>query len=330
MKIVLIAKPWRGGLADYLYRALDDLFPGEVAWWPTRPVSLTEKAGFVRNKRQWYERLWERLNASRADVHLFINYPKELPPLPARGNQVLWLTDGPQPRPGELDAFSRVYVTDPGYSDAVSAVVKDSVFGGEVSFGFSPDVHFPVRSNARKQGTCFIGNRDRKRDAYLAGLFESGLQPPLVVGNYFLHHPLFWRHPLCFRPSVSNRGMGKIYAAHLVSLNIHAEIVREGTNMRTFECAAYGIPQLVEYRPGLERFFEPGLDLAVFSNEEDMLQKLADLNAQPEQAMEMARRARRKALACHSYHHRVLQLLDGFFSVAELETRLPKVLSVDT
>jgi len=321
VKLLLVAKPWRGGLADYLYQALAEIVPGVVEWWPTRPVTLTERLAFARDKKGWYARLWERIDRCEAEAQLFINYPRELPPLSPGKNRILWLTDGPRPYPGELKPFGRVCLSDPGYTGEVKAVLSPESFGGEVSFGYSPAVHAPPSMEGKPEGACFIGNRDHKRDRYLAALFQAG-RAPLVVGNYFLHHPLFWRHPLHFRPSVSNRAMGRIYGRHQLSLNIHAEVVREGTNMRTFECAAYGIAQLVERRPGLERFFDLERELAVFSEESELVEKLAELLAAPERARALAHRARQRVQAEHSYHHRAVQLLDGVLPGAILRGRL--------
>ncbi|WP_157471874.1 CgeB family protein [Desulfuromonas sp. DDH964] len=319
--MLLVAKPWRGGLADYLYQALTEIVPGSVEWWPTRPVTLGGRLAFARDKKGWYARLWERIDRCAAEAQIFINYPRELPPLAPRKNRILWLTDGPRPRPGELDPFGRVCLSDPGYVGEVKAALAAESFGGEVSFGYCPAVHAPRAPEGRREGACFIGNRDPKRDRYLAALFQAG-HFPLVVGNYFLHHPFFWRHPLNFRPAVSNQAMGRIYGRHQLSLNIHAEVVREGTNMRTFECAAYGIAQLVEKRPGLERFFDLERELAVFSEETELVEKLAELLAAPERAKALAHRARQRVLAEHSYYHRAVQLLDGVLPAAVLRGRL--------
>jgi spore maturation protein CgeB len=320
MKILLVAKPWRGGLANYVYRALLDLFPGEVEWWPTRPVHLADRIAFLRNRKEWYGRLLERLAGANADALLFINHLKIFDALSARPQQVLWMTDSPRPAPGGYACYGKVCLSDAGYAAEVAAVVGER-FAGEVSFGYSPGIHLPPTDPRRARDLCFIGNRDPKRDRYLGALLAAGVRPT-VVGNYFLRHPLFWRSPGCFRPAVANAAMGRIYARHRVSLNLHAQVVRRGTNMRTFECAAYGIPQLVENCPGLEAFFTPGEEIATFDGEENMLEALAWLLADPGRAAAMALRARRRALAEHSYHHRCITLLEGVLPPRLLQERL--------
>lgn len=320
MKVVLVAKPWRGGLASYLFRALQDLFPGEAQWWPTRPIHAAERLDFLRNREAWYGRLMERLVSAEAGAIVFINHLKVFDVLPPRPRKVLWLTDDPKPRAGELSPYEKICLADPGYADGVAASVGDR-YRGEVPFGFCPTVHVPAPPASRPGDVCFIGNRDPKRDRFLASLLIRGFRPT-VVGNYFLRHRLFWRYPACFRPAVANDRMGRVYAAHRVSLNIHAEVLRQGTNMRTFECAAYGIPQLVEYRPGIERFFTPGEEIATFSDEAEMLERLSGLLAEPSRAAGMAARARRRALREHSYHRRAVSLLEGIMPPDLLRDRL--------
>jgi spore maturation protein CgeB len=116
--------------------------------------------------------------------------------------------------------------------------------------------------------------------------------------------------------------MGRIYSGHKVSLNIHADVVRRGTNMRTFECAAYGIPQLIEDRPGLEAFFSSGDEIATFVEVEELQERLVRLLSDPVSASAMALRARRRVFKEHSYHHRCVALLEGVLPAKLLQGRL--------
>lgn len=326
-KILLVAKPWKGGLGHYIYLALKGFFSEQVVWISTRPQTLSDQIVYRRDRNEWNELLLERVKSANFDAALFINRLDVFENLPPHENMILWLTDGPRPKEGELSPFARVFVTDAGYSHDVLGVVGPERFGGEVSFGYSPDVHCPDAVPRKfKKTLCFIGNRDVKRDKYLEVLFHKGLRPT-IVGNYFFHHPLFWRYPQCFRPPVSNRTMGKIYAAHKVSVNIHADVVRQGTNMRTFECAAYGIPQIIEYRPGLERFFLPGDEVVVFSSPEEMLEQANRLLRDSDLANKLATAARQRALAQHTYFHRIAELFQDILPSSTVRANLLKAVS---
>ena len=81
--------------------------------------------------------------------------------------------------------------------------------------------------------------------------------------------------------------------------------------MRTFECAGYQIPLLAEYSPGIERCFEPGREIVLFQNNDELSQGLGRLIADERWAQELARAARRRALAEHTYYHRLARMLGG-------------------
>jgi spore maturation protein CgeB len=183
-----------------------------------------------------------------------------------------------------------------------------AAYAGELPFAHDPALHQPRSYSGQKQGLCFIANKDAKRDIWLAQLSASGLIPT-VYGNYFMRHPLFWKHPLHFRPSVATQAMGPVYAPYQAALNIHAKVVREGTNMRTFECAGYGIPQLVERRPGLERYFEPDSEILVFSTVEECVAQYERLAGDASLAARLTENARRRVLAEHTYKQRAIVML---------------------
>lgn len=308
MKILLIAKPWKGGLGRYVLRALEDMFPGQVEWISTRPQGLAERIRNRRDPENWRREFVQKIETTPCDAAFFIGWRPEFRELKPRPHYVLYLIDDVRMAAGDAAAFGKVFLSDPGYESELREILSSQQYGGVLPFAFDPELHKPAAFKGHKRDICFIGNRDAKRDPYLARLFESGFHP-LIVGNYFLNSPLFWRHPLAFRPAVANGAMGAVYARHKMSLNIHAQVVREGTNMRTFECAGYGIPQLVEYRKGIENYFTPEKEILCFRDENEMTAQIRFLLADPVRAQNMAGAARRRALAEHTYHHRIAAAL---------------------
>ncbi len=308
-KVLLIAKPWRGGLARYVYLALEQLFPGRVEWIATRPDGWAEQLSYRCNKKLWEQLLLERVQTAERELAIFINHLPVFSSLEYHPGNVLWLTDGPSPTPGDYDPYARVYLSDAGYLTNVARVVAPERLAGELGFACSPEVHKADPGIAEKKQICFIGNKDPERDPYLEALLQSDYSVS-IVGNYFLRHPFFWSYPTKFLPSVENEKMGQIYAAHQISLNLHARIVRQGTNMRTFESAAYGIPQLVEYRPGIENYFELEKEILTFSNTEEMLEKAKKLLGDKQFKKQLAGNAQSRVMAEHTYRHRVQTILD--------------------
>lgn len=308
-RIALVAKPWRGGLADYLERALEQHCPGRVIRVHTYPTAAAETLAYRLDRRAWRARLVDRIASLKADIVLFVNFLPEFATLQRQAGYVVWLTDDPEPVLQNLAPFARVYVSDPGYADTVQHAVGAERFSGVLPFACQPDVHAPVAEKARAAGFCFIANRDAKRDRTLRRLFGRGRRVH-VYGNYFLRHPLFWRYPAWFRPPVATARMAGVYARHLASLNVHAEVVKEGTNMRTFECAAYTVPQIVEYRPGLERYFDVERELYVYRDESGLIDAMNEIESHPDEARRRALRACARALEEHTYRHRIERILN--------------------
>lgn len=314
-RILVVAKPWRGGLARYVCRALEAVVPGAVEWLPTHPLGTAERLRYVRDRGAWRRRLVTRIGATDWRAVLFINHLAAFAELSPRDNLVLWLTDGPRPHEDVLSPYGRVFVSDPGYGAEVEAALAPGRYGGVLPFAHDPTVHRPHPRSRPARGVCTIANRDPKRDAHLRPLLDAGMDAT-VYGNYFLRHRLSWRHPTRFRPPVRNAAMGRAYARHAASLNVHATIVREGTNMRSFECAGYGIPQVVEYRPGLERYFEPDVEIAVYHEPTEVVDAVRALLADPRRARNMAERARARVRAEHTYRQRVIRALGDLLPAA--------------
>ncbi len=310
IRFLLVAKDWGGGLARYLYTALRQNQKVQATWLATYPRTAGTTLIYRTRRRHWRTQLIRRINQARRDITLFVNLPPVPQQLDYHPGNVLWLTDSPQCTPAQLAAFSRIYISDPGYRTEMSELAGANKFAGTLPFACQPGIHSP---QAGRAGTdvCFIGSRDPHRDACLERLLDSGCSCH-IIGNYFLTHPLFWRHPSAFRPRVANADLARIYARHRLSLNIHARVVREGTNMRTFECAACDIAQLVEYRPGIESLFIPDEEICLFRSADEMAAKLPRLLADAGLRQSLRRRARRRVLAEHTYAHRLQTVLSVF------------------
>lgn len=321
MKILLVAKPWRGGLAFYLRAALESLFPGSVKWLPTYPGSFSERITYRMDRAAWRSRLAQRVATSDCNAAIFINHVSGFEELRPRDEYVLWVTDDPRPIAGNMLPYARVYIADPGYRADVSRLLGER-FRGVVDFACLPSVHRPGAHLNGGRGFCFIGNRDPKRDPYLRQLCRAG-KNIRVYGNYFPLHPLCWRFPGRFRPSVPLDRMASIYARHLASINVHARVVRGGTNMRTFECAGYGIAQVVERLPGLEALFSPGEDVLTFQTPNELMDQMTRLEDDPAFARSLAISAARRVRAEHTYFHRAKRLLEDLVDIPQQEiTRL--------
>lgn len=315
MKILLIAKPWKGGLAQYVFDAMQDLFPDQARWITTYPDSFADYLTYRMDKRKWLVKQMARINTADYDMALFINHIPAFRQLRGDRKHVLWLTDAPTLSAGDCTPFERIYLSDAGYAEDLLKTIDPARYQGELTFACHPKAHFPAPAADNSAGCCFIGNKDSQRGLWLNGLIASGVRP-VVYGNYFLRTRLFWRHPQLFRPALANAKMGEVYARHHVSLNIHAQVVGHGTNMRSFECAAYGIPQVADYRDGLAQYFKPDIQMLVSHTPAQMAEQVTYLLSHPDAAADMAQQARTRALGEHTYYHRLLDLFGGWLPPA--------------
>ena len=307
IRFLLVAKDWGGGLARYLSFALNQREDIRPNWIKTYPSTWSEKLIYRTQRCDWRDKLLNTINHTQRDIALFINLPNNPQQLEYQHGNVLWLTDAPSDEAPQYSAFSRIFVSDPGYAGEVKGMVGSAKFAGVLPFACEPSVHSPKLSQPNTD-VCFIGNRDLKRDAYLEQLLNSDCSCH-IYGNYFAQHPLFWKHPGAFRPGVANSALAQTYARYRISLNIHARVVRAGTNMRTFESAACDIAQLVEYRPGIEDLFIPDEEICLFQTPEEFSFGLAKLLADEELRKTIRRRARDRVLAEHTYSHRLKTVL---------------------
>lgn len=308
MKVLLVAKPWRGGLADYVLRALRAEFGADVSWLATAPVTSRERLRYRTDKTGWRRRLVEGIAQGDYDLVLCINHLPEFAELRPNDRQVLWLTDDPRPVAAQVQAFGTILLSDPGYSDEFVRLVRGRPQIAILPFACDPEFHAPV-AGSHASGPCFIANRDVKRDEHLRWLFAHGKRLT-VYGNHFLHGKLFWTHPTAFRPAVAFERMGSVYARHSFSLNVHAAVVRGGTNMRSFECAAFGIPQLVEDRPGIDQYFEPGEEILTYRDVDELNLHFDRLDQDAHLRVRLAEQARKRVLAEHTYRKRMSRLRD--------------------
>lgn len=108
-----------------------------------------------------------------------------------------------------------------------------------------------------------------------------------------------------------------VYASCPLVLNLHSSpLAGRGpggaahVNPRSFEAPACGALLLTDAAPGLSRLLEPGREVAVFEDEEDLLELARHYLEHEGQRAAMATAGRRRVLAEHTYYHRMESLLD--------------------
>jgi spore maturation protein CgeB len=118
----------------------------------------------------------------------------------------------------------------------------------------------------------------------------------------------------------------RVYNACDIVLNLHSSpeaadgVARQDfVNPRTFEVAACGGFQLVDRVAGLEGLFKPGVELAAYRSEDELVEMARHYLERPGERAALAAKARRRALAEHTYYHRMESILEACLGRAPAE-----------
>lgn len=168
-----------------------------------------------------------------------------------------------------------------------------------------PEIHHPVPLTKEDMASfgCDItlaGNVYSFRAAELAPLIGRDLRIWGDAVPRWLEHPIR-QHCIPRYVAGEDKCRAMLAAKIVLNANHYAEI--SGTNKRTFEVAAIGAFQLTD-TPALADVFSPDLEVATFTTQTDMLDKIEYYLARPEVRIEMAKTACERAHREHTYAHR--------------------------
>ena len=126
---------------------------------------------------------------------------------------------------------------------------------------------------------------------------------------------------------ISTEESVRIFNATRVNLNLHSSTYHDGVdplgdfvNPRTFELAGCGAFQIVDRRQLLADAFVPGSEIAVAESVAEMRDLTRHYLAHGDERLAMAQRAHARALAQHTYQHRMQALIAAV--VAQDQDRL--------
>jgi spore maturation protein CgeB len=176
-----------------------------------------------------------------------------------------------------------------------------------------PTTHYPVAPEPRFEGTLgFLGNRLPDREARVEEFFLRAAS--LLPDRRMLLGGSGWGD----KPMPANvHYLGHVYTADhnafnctpLAVLNVSREsMARYGFSpaTRVFEAAGAAACLITDAWEGLELFFEPGSEMLVADDGEQVAAQVRDLDST--QARRIGQAAYRRVLAEHTYGHRAAQL----------------------
>lgn len=172
-----------------------------------------------------------------------------------------------------------------------------------------PSVYRPIRTKDQyRANVVFAGHATPRRERLLGELVEFGLA---------LWGPGWRKTSLkdyCRGEVTSTESYVNAYAGASVAINIH-HVAVEGDlpeamcNMRLFELAAMGLPQVVDDRGDLARYFAPGREVAVYRDGQELRNVVRSLLENPADADRLGQAARARLLHDHTWMHRMRAFL---------------------
>jgi spore maturation protein CgeB len=188
-----------------------------------------------------------------------------------------------------------------------------------------PATHYPVPSSAEFEcDLSLLANRLPDREARIDEYFINPARR--LPSKRFILGGSGWEAKAA---PVNLRRLGHVgtakhnafFGSALATLNVNrASMALYGFSppTRIFEAAGAGACLITDAWEGIDHFLDPGVEILVASNGPEVAEHLGSLT--PDRARDIARRARRRILAHHTYHRRALQfetILEGMDSRTE-------------
>ena len=165
--------------------------------------------------------------------------------------------------------------------------------------------HFHALDLPRRPEMVFVANITGHREAVVASI-----RKPIVVWGRHWDRMQGTPHEIHPRRLPQSRLPG-IYASHRAVLNVRNECnVLAGINQRTFEPLACKTPVLNDAMPDLERCFEPGREILVYRDQDELNAQYERLLADERLARTIGEAGWKRVMAEHTYGHRARTILD--------------------
>ena len=219
--------------------------------------------------------------------------------------QLLWLYD----EIARMRFDSRILDSRPSvvsYSPHdVATLLGRGVRAAHVLDAYDHTIPFVPRMSSE---VVFVGARYPERERLLRVLSASGV-PVRAFGRDWSGHPVdrlrTWRvrtPPVPNGRDVSRSSAYGITAGAVAALNSHTD--QDGFTMRTYELPGSGGLQMID-RPDVAQIYEPGVEVLVFSSDDELVELGRKAFVDREWAARIAEKGQRRTLASHTFDHRV-------------------------
>lgn len=223
-------------------------------------------------------------------------------------HRVVWWGDAPanMQQMGVLDdEWDAIFFKD---LDCVRKLQRVGLNAHLLHEAHNPDWHRPM-GGAIGESVVVAGNFYGHRQFIVRRLLDRGIPldlygPPLprwvdpAIAK--VHHG---RYLVCEEKST-------VFGAGLACLNSMHIVEGNALNCRAFEIAGAAGLQLIEQRPMIETCFEPGKEVMVFDSLPELLDNIERARKSPNEVAKIREAGHRRAIAQHTYQHRLEQILE--------------------
>ena len=164
----------------------------------------------------------------------------------------------------------------------------------------------PCEADEYGYDVCFVGRPFANRVEVLDSLGEFKLG---VFGEGWARYYGRARPPSYYKGKAVGEKVLKIYAASKIVLNIHDPEATRGVNTRTFDIAACGAFELVDYKSELETLFDIGKEIVYYKDIAGLRKIIRFYIDRPNERKAIAERGLSKVLACHTWRHRMSEMM---------------------
>lgn len=198
----------------------------------------------------------------------------------------------------------KLYFTDTFFlEESKNAGIKAN--GSYLPLAVNPEIFRPGYG-ARRKEILLVASRTELRESVVRQLHK----PAFIIGTDWstLEQEKFH---LVQNRKINRDAVIRLYQHHQAVLNIRNEAnVEHGLNQRSFEPLACGAVVLNDDLPDLEICFEPGKEILVYRNPEELNMLVDRLELDPKFAEIVAIKGRERILAEHTFKHRIKKIIN--------------------
>lgn len=217
--------------------------------------------------------------------------------------RVAWWGDSPSnmQRIGLLsDQWDVIFFKDP---DAVRKFRRVGLNAHLLHEAMNPSWHRPL-AQQENDSVVVAGNFYEYRQLLVRRLLAKGVNVRLYGGRLpgWVHPDIRKQHTGRY---IVREEKSRIFGAGLACLNSTQITEGNSLNCRAFEIAGAGGLHLMEYRPIIPECFEPGKEVLTFDTIDELMDHIERARRCPEEMKTIRQAGARRALAEHTYRHRL-------------------------